>query len=245
MRKHIPNLFTLGNLLCGSMATLAVASTNHLHPAVLLIFVAAFFDLLDGAVARALKVDGPLGKELDSLADVVSFGLAPTAIAFSMMSESPYGEYLFELALGQTLLPLSAFAIVLGAAYRLAKFNIDTTQSKEFKGLPSPAAGLFWASLAVVEFSSTEPIHWLSPSVVALLSGVVGLLMVSNIRMFSFKFSHFGWKGNELRYGFLMLIPVVIFFSGMVLNLYALTVPILLLLYATISTVRHFVIPKP
>lgn len=227
------------------MATLAVAGSNHLHPAVLLIFVAAFFDLLDGAVARALKVDGPLGKELDSLADVISFGLAPTAIAFSMMSESNFSEYTFELALGQSWLPLSAFAIVAGAAYRLAKFNIDTTQSKEFKGMPSPAAGLFWASLALVEFLSMEPLPFLSPMNVAILSVIIAVLMVSKIRMFSFKFSHFGWKGNELRYSFLLLIPVVIIFSGMVLNLYALTVPILLLLYATISTIRHFVIPKP
>lgn len=245
MRRHIPNLFTLGNLICGSMATLAVAGSNHLHPAVLLIFVAAFFDLLDGAVARALKVDGPLGKELDSLADVVSFGLAPTAIAFSMMSESNFSEYTFELALGQSWLPLTAFAIVIGAAYRLAKFNIDTTQSKEFKGMPSPAAGLFWASLALVEFLSMEPLPFLSPMNVAILSIIIAVLMVSKIRMFSFKFSHFGWKGNELRYSFLLLIPIVIIFSGMVLNLYALTVPILLLLYATISTIRHFVIPKP
>ena len=227
------------------MATLAVAGSNHLHPAVLLIFVAAFFDLLDGAVARALKVDGPLGKELDSLADVVSFGLAPTAIAFSMMSESNFSEYTFELALGQSWLPLTAFAIVIGAAYRLAKFNIDTTQSKEFKGMPSPAAGLFWASLALVEFLSMEPLPFLSPMNVAILSMIIAVLMVSKIRMFSFKFSHFGWKGNELRYSFLLLIPIVIIFSGMVLNLYALTVPILLLLYATISTIRHFVIPKP
>lgn len=227
------------------MATLAVAGSNHLHPAVLLIFVAAFFDLLDGAVARALKVDGPLGKELDSLADVVSFGLAPTAIAFSMMSESNFSEYTFELALGQSWLPLTAFAIVIGAAYRLAKFNIDTTQSKEFKGMPSPAAGLFWASLALVEFLSMEPLPFLSPMNVAILSIIIAVLMVSKIRMFSFKFSHFGWKGNELRYSFLLLIPIVIIFSGMVLNLYALTVPILLLLYATISTIRHFVIPKP
>jgi CDP-diacylglycerol--serine O-phosphatidyltransferase len=162
-----------------------------------------------------------------------------------MMSESNFSEYTFELALGQSWLPLTAFAIVIGAAYRLAKFNIDTTQSKEFKGMPSPAAGLFWASLALVEFLSMEPLPFLSPMNVAILSMIIAVLMVSKIRMFSFKFSHFGWKGNELRYSFLLLIPIVIIFSGMVLNLYALTVPILLLLYATISTIRHFVIPKP
>jgi CDP-diacylglycerol---serine O-phosphatidyltransferase len=248
MRSFIPNLFTLGNLLCGSIATLAVASSNYNHAAVFLIFLAAFLDLLDGAVARALNVDGPLGKELDSLADVVSFGLAPTAIAFSLLwPDGTFAGYLEALRASEpsTWLPLLSFLLVLGAAYRLAKFNVDTTQSTEFKGMPSPANGLFWASIAWIQWESAPIPHLLPSATVAVLAVVTAYLMVSPIRMFSFKFKTWGWAGNELRYLFLASIPVVVFLSHFLFNLYSVSLPLLLLLYAFISTVRHIVAPRP
>jgi CDP-diacylglycerol---serine O-phosphatidyltransferase len=248
MRSFIPHLFTLGNLLCGAIATLAVASSDYSHPAVFLIFLAAFLDLLDGAVARALKVDGPLGKELDSLADVVSFGLAPSAIAFSLLwPNGTFAGYLDALQVSDpiTWLPLVSFLLVLGAAFRLAKFNIDTTQSTEFKGMPSPATGLFWASIALIQWESAPVPHVLSAPSIAALTVITAYLMVSPIRMFSFKFKTFGWAGNELRYLFLASIPLVVFLSYFLFNLYSVSLPLLLLLYAFISTVRHIAAPRP
>jgi CDP-diacylglycerol---serine O-phosphatidyltransferase len=235
--KLIPHYITLGNLLCGSIATLAVASGGYDHPAALLIFVAAFLDLFDGAAARKLGVSGPMGRELDSLADVISFGLAPAAIAFSLLTDGqPFDQALSD---GDGL-PLVAFLLVFGAAWRLAKFNIDESQTSSFSGLPSPANGLFWAAVSLWTMESGE---MLPHPVVAAGSVIFSFMMVAPVRMFSFKFAHSGWKGNEMRWIFITLVIPAILLSGWFTGAWSVGIPVLLLVYVAFSLYGHFTSP--
>ena len=143
MRKQIPNIITLLNLFSGTIAITLAFNGNFLG-VVIWVVIAAIFDFFDGMAARALKAYSPLGKELDSLADVVSFGVAPASALFILMKDS----FIYPDALQSIshLIPYIAFLIPVFAAYRLAKFNIDTRQSHSFIGLPTPANGLFWIS---------------------------------------------------------------------------------------------------
>lgn len=232
MRKQLPNYITLGNLLCGSVAVMAVASAGYNHSAVLLIFLAAFLDLFDGAAARALGVNGPMGRELDSLADVISFGLAPSAIAFSLLNDGqPFTECFSEN-------PFSwlSFLLVFSAAWRLARFNIDESQSASFSGLPSPANGLFWASLAGWTIESGQEV---APALVYPAIGIFSFLMVAPVRMFSFKFSHRKWAGNEVRYLFLILAVPILAIPVVITGTWSVSVPLLLLLYVIFSLITH------
>jgi len=237
--KNVPNYFTLGNLLCGSIATLAVASGGYGHWAALLIFLGAFLDLFDGAIARKVGASGPMGRELDSLADVVTFGLAPAAIAFSLLTDGiPFDAALAGISDFTTALPLLSFLLVFGAAWRLARFNIDDTQSTSFRGMPSPANGLFWASVSAVSIESA-----FLPSAPVIVVGIILLswLMVSPVRMISFKFSHSGWKGNEWRYVYIAsLLPVAII-AWLATGALSSAVTVLLFLYLILSLVSHLI----
>jgi len=237
MLRQLPNLITLGNLLCGSVATLAVASGGYQHPAALLIIVAAFLDLFDGAAARAIGVSGPMGRELDSLADVISFGLAPTAIAFSVLN----GGAAFADTLTDSVWPWLAFLLVFGAAWRLAKFNIDDTQQTSFSGLPSPANGLFWASVSAWTMESQQEIsaEWIYVFIL-----LFSYMMVAPIRMTSFKFTHLGWKGNQLRYLYLALVIPMVILSMVITGTWSVSIPVLLLLYVLFSLAGHTLQPK-
>jgi len=196
-KRHIPNLFTLGNLLCGSVAVVMALQSNHFVFWPLLIFTAALLDLFDGAVARALGVSGDFGKQLDSLADVISFGLAPSVIAYIMLE--------IELPVELASIKYIAFLNVMCAALRLAKFNISTNQTTDFHGMPSPPNGILWASLAMVyQLGSTGHLGnfdftW---SIVLPLVLLSSWLMVSPIRMFSFKMKG-GFLNNKLQLFFL------------------------------------------
>ena len=201
MRKQIPNLITICNLLCGTMAAYA-AAIGHLDGAALLIMAGIVFDFFDGMAARALGVSSAIGRELDSLADVVTSGVAPAVIAYQLFSAE-------HTLLGAVSLLTPAFS-----AYRLATFNLDTTQGTTFRGLPTPANALVWASLGLIysrsELSSlsllpTVPlINWLFSGagviVLAILSVVLDLLMVSNVRMLNLKFHDLRWKSNRHRF---------------------------------------------
>lgn len=235
--KNIPNYFTLGNLLCGSMATLAVASGGYGHWAALLIFLGAFLDLFDGAIARKVGASGPMGRELDSLADVVTFGLAPAAIAFSLLTDAiPFHSALAGISDFASALPLLAFLLVFGAAWRLARFNIDDSQTTSFRGMPSPANGLFWASVSAVFIES----GYLPPAPV-ISGGIILLswLMVSPVRMISFKFSHSGWKGNEWRYVFIACLVPVALIAWLATGAWSSAVTVLLFLYLILSIASH------
>ncbi|MBQ8580849.1 MAG: CDP-diacylglycerol--serine O-phosphatidyltransferase [Alistipes sp.] len=191
----LPNLITLGNLLCGAMAIVAALVYQDLTMAFWLIVAAAVCDFFDGMVARLMGISGPLGVQLDSLADDISFGLAPSAVLYVLFGLTNQGE--LPEWVGCTVFLFAAFA-----ALRLAKFNIDEEQHTEFRGLPTPAATLYVVALGwSVEQGGL--MANLNPWGVLITAWVLAVLMVSNIPMFSLKFKGFGWKGNELRYLFM------------------------------------------
>jgi CDP-diacylglycerol--serine O-phosphatidyltransferase len=203
--RSIPNTLTCLNLFSGCIACI-MAFGHHYKWAFLFIVVGALFDFFDGMTARLLKAYSNIGKDLDSLADLVSFGMAPSLIVFSLLSEmtSSYAP-----GIGK-LLPYSAFLIAVFSALRLAKFNNDSRQTTSFIGLPVPANALFWASTVAGAYplfglSGFHPLYLLLA--VALFSG----LLVSEIPMFSLKFKSLGWKENKLRFLFLLVcIPLLL-----------------------------------
>lgn len=207
IKNYIPNTITCLNLVSGCVASVMALEGNLMY-AVVWIMLAAVFDFFDGFAARLLKAFSPIGKELDSLADVVSFGVAPGMILFVLLS-----WLVPTLPLGglNEYIPYWAFVIPAFSGLRLAKFNIDERQTTSFIGLPVPAHALFWSSLGY----SVQPL--LPQGGVALLVGlmvlalITSLLLVSEVPMFSLKIKSLAWKGNELRY--ILVACAVIFVS--------------------------------
>ncbi|MFV0392264.1 MAG: CDP-diacylglycerol--serine O-phosphatidyltransferase [Paludibacteraceae bacterium] len=185
--KHLPNTITCLNLFSGCCGVWLAFNGNYTG-ATVAILLSAFFDFLDGMVARLVGAYSEIGKELDSLADVISFGLVPGAIIFSMLSVNGIQNYTF-----------LAFLIPVFSALRLAKFNIDTRQTTSFIGLPTPANAIFWGGIAV-SFSG-----WFSENHVALilLTLVFSYLLVAVLPMFSLKFKNLTWKDNQVPFIFL------------------------------------------
>ena len=183
IRKHIPNTITCMSLVSGCIATVMALQGNLLWAAIWII-IAAVFDFMDGFAARLLKAYSPMGKELDSLSDMVSFGVAPGMIVFWMLS--------------QASLPLGEIGRFSGL--RLAKFNIDERQTISFIGMPVPAHALFWASAgySLAPLAQVKPVLFIVVTLVVALA--TSLLLVSEIPMFSLKIKSVAWKGNERRY---------------------------------------------
>ena len=177
--------------------------------ALLFIIIGAVFDFFDGMSARLLGVSSPIGKELDSLADDVTFGVAPATIAFFELGVMDYPSWL-EPARG--VLPFFAYVMAAFAALRLAKFNLDERQAMGFIGLPTPANALFWGSLVVGMGDVLESSPYMVFVVLALIVAS-SVIMVSELPMFALKFKHWGWKGNELKYVFLITcLPLIAVF---------------------------------
>jgi CDP-diacylglycerol--serine O-phosphatidyltransferase len=199
-KKHIPNTITCLNLISGCIATY-YAFESDFGMALLFIVIGAVFDFFDGMVARLLHVSSPIGKELDSLADDITFGFAPSAIVFS---------FLCSFHIHFPLIPFVAFVMAAFSALRLAKFNLDERQAMGFIGLPTPANALFWGSLIVGGgdwISSLPYAVWMILAMVLFSS----YLLVAEIPMFALKFKTWGWKGNEIKYVFLATcIPLLI-----------------------------------
>ncbi|MDR1343950.1 MAG: CDP-alcohol phosphatidyltransferase family protein [Tannerellaceae bacterium] len=199
IRKHIPNFITCLSLLSGCVAVVA-ASDGRLYMATLWIIAAAVFDFLDGLSARLLHAYSAIGKELDSLSDMVGFGVAPGMIVFYLLREaSP------SLPLGETanaLAPFVAFVIPVLSGLRLAKFNIDLRQTTSFLGLPVPAHALLWSSLSCNLQAFVHTDETLFAALLALSVVLTSWLLVSEIPMFSLKMQSMKWKGNEIRYLF-------------------------------------------
>lgn len=199
VKNHIPNAITCCNLFSGCVACV-MAFTGKFELAMLFIVLGAVFDFFDGMVARLLGVSSPLGVQMDSLADDITFGLAPATVIFSFMkNQLVYPAFLGAFA---GVLPYFAFLIAVFSACRLAKFNIDTRQTTSFIGLPTPANALFWSSLIVggKEWLLGMEHAW------ALILGLIFLFsyfLVSEIPMFSMKFKNLSWKSNKRRYTFL------------------------------------------
>jgi CDP-diacylglycerol---serine O-phosphatidyltransferase len=230
IKNHIPNLVTLLNLFCGSIAVF-MAFSGEMVLASWFIIIAAIFDFLDGFVARLLHAGSEIGAQLDSLADVISFGLAPSAIMYQMILQSQgHSNWDSEIL---NLLPYTALLLVAGGAYRLAKFNTDPGQAVEFKGLPIPATGLFVAALPLIvnQFSQREEWarifqnHYILLAIIVILSW----LMVSNIPMISLKFKNFKWRDNVPRFIILGAVPLLLIFLRWS------AIPLIIFLYIIIS----------
>ncbi len=218
MKKHIPNAITCCNLISGCVAI--TFALGHAYKCALLAIVAgAVFDFFDGMVARLLHVSSPIGKELDSLADVVTFGVAPSMMLFSFMTDLSYISLVKDAGasgistLGGWIVyvPFLAFLMAAFSALRLAKFNLDERQTMGFIGLPTPANALFWASFIVGWGHSLLTYPTIMPILLVLLV-LSCYLLVSEIPMFALKFKTWGWRGNEVKWAFLVTcIPPLLF----------------------------------
>ena len=221
IKPHIPNLITALNIACGTLSIIAAFQWN-LQVAACFILAGSLFDFLDGAAARLLNVSSSLGKELDSLCDVVTFGVAPGVMAYQMLLEQ-FGI--------QSWIPFLAVLIPVLSAWRLAKFNLDERQTTGFFGLPTPANALFFAGIAFVDndlrLLLLEKMSWLLPTLTVIFS----ILLITEISLFSLKFKNLKIKGNEIRYIFLLCaILLAIFLMNNAL-------PVIILAYILISVV--------
>ena len=230
IRKHIPNFITCLNLFSGCIACVMAFDANFLMAAVF-IFIAAILDFLDGLVARVFNAYSEIGKQLDSLADMVSFGLAPGIIMFSTLAmRFSFNDVPFFFA---DYIPYIAFVIPIFSALRLAKFNVDERQTTSFIGLPTPANAIFWAS-----FACFLPAHFLQNSVaVIVLILVFSYLLISELPMFSLKFKNLKWKDNAVQYIFIVLSLIILAFGLQFLYL-------VIVLYILMSVVMVFAYKK-
>ncbi|MBR0335558.1 MAG: CDP-diacylglycerol--serine O-phosphatidyltransferase [Alistipes sp.] len=222
----VPNIITLCNLLCGCFSIVASLVVGDYTLALIFILASAVCDFFDGFTARLLKQYSDIGVQLDSLADMVSFGVAPSAVMYAFACQAPT---LFELNdVVAHIIVYVPFIMAAFSALRLAKFNIDETQHETFEGLPTPANALFCASFVYAAISSGKAVEveW-----IALISVVMAALLVSPIRMFSFKLKSFGWQQNKSLYIFLVLSLVTLLTLGVY------SVPVIIVLYIVISTI--------
>lgn len=209
MRRHIPNMITCCNLLSGCVA--AVFAFQGVYTiAFACIIMGAVFDFFDGLTARALKVSSPIGKELDSLADVITFGLAPATMAYSWLCECASAHLDMLVA---SAMPFAAFLLVAFSALRLAKFNVDERQTSSFIGLPTPANALFWGGLVIGSHDVVvaQSYGWV---LVLVLIVLFSWLLVAEIPMFSLKFKNLSWKSNRIAYTFLLVSLVLLVVLG-------------------------------
>ena len=232
IKKHIPNAITCCNLICGCVSILFLCH-NRLLWASGMIFVAAVFDFLDGLAARLLDAKSPIGVELDSLSDVVSFGVAPSFIVAWFLSRTGVCWWVYNF----NVFSVFAFILAAFAAIRLAKFNLDTRQTESFIGLPVPAVGLFIASLPFmlfnIEYKSALYNFVVNPYVLVALIVILSWLMVSNVPFFSFKFHNLKFKDNILRYF------VVIFAIVAIVILHWTALPLIFLFYILLSVICY------
>jgi len=215
--KHIPNAMTCGNLLCGCIG-LVMAMRGHLDTAAWLIGLAAILDFGDGFVARLVKVSGPFGKELDSLADVVTFGVLPATIVFQLCWFQQLGSIAY-----------AAFLIAVLSALRLANFNIDTRQSESFIGLPVPANAMLIAAFPLM--SRYQPQYdsiWQNDIAMGMMIAF-SFMLVSEVPLFALKFKSFGWAENRIKFSFLIASALLLLF------LHFAAIPLIIVLYILMS----------
>lgn len=227
MLKHVPNAMTCGNLLCGCLGILFTMRSD-LTTAAWLIVLAGVLDFGDGFVARAVGASGPFGKELDSLADVVTFGVLPSFILLVLLGGSMPGQ---PVVVGW---PLLAFAIAVCGALRLARFNIDTRQTDKFLGVPIPANAITAASFPLIIAHQPQYATIVqSPFFLYGFVVVMSLLMVSELPLMAFKFKSFAWAANKVKYSFLIasvLLLIVLQFAAL---------PLIILLYIVLSLLTN------
>ena len=241
MKKYIPNTLTLLNLFCGSIAVI-FAVNNNFTAAAVFVFFGIFFDFFDGFFARKFNVQGELGVQLDSLADMVTSGVVPGIVMFKLLAlaiDAPEvtsaGEWNALLHFGggsSSIFPFFGLCITLASAYRLAKFNIDEDQQSYFKGLPTPANTLLIISLPlIIEFQNSDLMNAviLNKWFLIALTLLSSYLLNSNIKLFALKFKEWGFKANASRYVFIMLCVILL-----ILLQFA-AIPVIILLYISMS----------
>lgn len=208
--RHIPNTITCLNLFSGCIASVMAFEARY-ELAFLFIIIGAVFDFFDGMTARLLKAYSPIGKELDSLADDITFGIAPALIVFSFLKEPSmiYPDFLQGV---REYVPYFAFLLAVFSGLRLAKFNVDERQTSSFIGMPTPANALFWGALII----GGREFLLLHCNVIYLLVAIVifSLLLVSEIPMFSLKFKNLSWKDNKVSFIFLLVSAPLLVFLG-------------------------------
>jgi CDP-diacylglycerol---serine O-phosphatidyltransferase len=229
MKKHIPNFITCLNLFTGCVA-IYIAFQGNLVFAAYLVGLAAVFDFLDGMVARLLHAYSEIGKQLDSLADMVSFGVLPGIIMFQLMRKSAMADPNTSL-LQAEVFPFLAFIIIIFSALRLAKFNIDTRQTTLFIGLPTPANTLFIASLPLIlatdQFNLSQ--YFMNQYVLLGLTLFLSYLLVAEIPLFALKFKNLAWKDNATRFIFLLIAIPLLFLLKFA------AIPMIIVLYVLLS----------
>ena len=216
MKKHLPNFLTCCNLLCGCLGIVFLLEGRSV-PAAYFVWIACVFDFFDGFAARMLKVSSPIGKELDSLADVVSFGVLPAMVMYKMLADASTSE----------VIPFIGFMIAMFSALRLAIFNVDETQRDSFKGLNTPANTLFITSLPLLQGKVGD---WLFlPGTLLAITVIFSFLLVSRIDIFALKFKNFSWADNKVRFTFLGLSVLLLIVFQVV------AIPLIILLYIGLS----------
>ncbi len=235
IKQHIPNFLTICNLICGCAAIFMSFQFRFLD-AVLLILVAAIFDFFDGMVARLLKVNSEIGKELDSMADMISFGVTPFFLVFLFLFELSGELSIQELILNHFWVVLLALTPALSAV-RLAKFNLDTQQNDGFIGLNTPTNTLFLVSLPFICLKFQLDFYQ-SAMVIIPLASVSSLLLNAKIPMLNLKFKNLAFKENFLRF-VLIGVSVLTFIFCLLIDFIALCFPIIILLYILISLIEQ------
>jgi CDP-diacylglycerol--serine O-phosphatidyltransferase len=252
IKKNIPNAITCGNLLCGCLA-IVKCFEGDLVWAAYLVGIAAVLDFFDGFAARRLKVSSLIGKDLDSLADMVTFGVVPGIVMYKLLTNSivlnnsnQVLEYIMNkpASLGElwsatnlsakpdSYLPYIAFLIPIFSAIRLAKFNNDTRQSESFIGVPTPANAILICSFPLIlEFNKL--LFVLNPIFLCLVSCVMSLLLVTNLPLFALKFKNFTWTDNKIRFIFLGISLVLLAVFQIV------GIPLVIILYILLSIVNN------
>jgi len=252
IKKHIPNAITCGNLLCGCLA-IVQAFQGQLVWAAYFVGIALVLDFFDGFAARMLKVSSPVGKDLDSLADMVTFGVVPGIVMFKMITLSLSSFYVSDIYAGarantESLLPYCAFIITVFSCIRLAKFNNDTRQSDSFIGLPTPANTMVICSFPLIFDMSEEnwvkesvfnrDLLFINPYVLIIMSCILSVLLIAEIPLFALKFKNFSWASNKLVYVFLLVSVILL------LMLQFVAIPLIILLYILISIVNNIFLKK-
>ncbi|OQX99311.1 MAG: CDP-diacylglycerol--serine O-phosphatidyltransferase [Bacteroidetes bacterium 4572_128] len=242
--KYIPNFLTSLNIFSGSLAII-MAFEGYLIYSSYLIAVAIFFDFLDGFSARMLNAYSSIGKDFDSLADLVSFGVAPSIIVYQMFKKSGISyvpNMLDSMPLNEILLLFSSLLITVFSALRLAKFNVDTRQTDSFIGLPTPANAILFASFPLIlnsnyskELTETAHLILLNPYFLLTITIIQSFLLVSELPMFSLKFKNFKFYGNRTKYFFLIISLIFL----IILKFYS--IPLIIIFYIILSIINNWI----
>lgn len=218
IKQYIPNALTCANLVCGCLGIIEVLEGNLVW-APYLIWLAAIFDFFDGFAARTLKVSSPIGGELDSLADMVTFGVLPSLVLFAMLRETAVPAWV----------PYLALVVAIFSALRLAKFNVDTRQTTSFIGVPTPANALLISAFPLIVQRHPDWGFMHHPAFLLVVAFGMSYLLVAEIPLFALKFKNFSWQYNQVKYIFLGLSVLLVIFFNIV------AIPLIIILYVLLS----------